>query len=162
MPELEPTGMPFPGADTRQWASYGLVKVSTPGANSVLFNDEQGNPRPYPVVLVTLQPSGIDVPCRIASQTAGEGTGEWHPFVDGDEVLVAIPQGNERSGCAIIGRFSNGRDAFPTSVAGSDPTQNNVAFKRVQEPYILESGTAILFRTANTEAFFSLASNGDI
>jgi hypothetical protein len=152
---------PRPGNDPRQWTSYGLVKADTPQSRSVLFVDEQGNPRPYPVVLVTLQPSGIDVACRVAGQTAGAGTGEWHPFVAGDEVVVSIMQGDEHD-CVITGRLGQAADAFPTMVGGNDPTQNNVAFKRVLEPYILESGTALLFRTTPTGAFLSIGDTGNV
>jgi hypothetical protein len=151
-----------PGADPRQWVSYGLVDADTAGQRSVQFNDENGNALPYPMVNVTLQPSGIPVACRVAGQTAGQGTGEWHPFVAGDEVVVLVPQGDERQGCVIIGRLNQGRDTFPTMVAGNDTTKNNVAFKRMVEPYLLESGTAILFRIAPTGAFFSLDQTGNI
>lgn len=152
-----------PGMDTRQWHSYGLVKADTPGSRSVLFVDEQGNPRPYPVVLVTLQPSGIDIACRVKEHGGGgAGAGEWHPFVAGDEVWVEIPGGDERNGGVISGRFSQSRDAFPTMVAGNDPTLNNFSFKRLVEPYVLESGTSLLFRTTPTGAFISIGQTGSI
>lgn len=150
-----------PGSDPRQWNSYGIVKADAPGARSVQFNDENGNPRPYPVVLVTLQPSGIDVVCRIAGHSAGAGTGSYRPFVAGDEVQVMIMQGDEHD-CVIVGRTHNGADVFPTMVGGNDPTQNNVAFDRHMEPYVLESGTAILFRTTPTGAFLSISQTGNV
>jgi hypothetical protein len=159
---LDPRTHPFsqPGTDTRQWCSYGIVKADTPSSRSVLFKDEQGNPRPYPVVLVTLQPSGIDVVCRVAHTHGGAGTGGWRPYVAGDEVAVAIMQGDEHD-CVILGRLNNGPDAFPTSVAGSDPTKNNLSFDRYLEPFVLESGTAILLREAATGAFLSLNNTGN-
>jgi hypothetical protein len=112
--------------------------------------------------LVTLQPSGVDVACRVAGQHAGQGEGEWHPFVDGDEVYVMVPEGDEASGGVIVGRLGQGRDTFPTMVAGNDPTLNNFAFKRVLPPYVLESGTALLFRVTTHGAFFSMDAVGGI
>lgn len=162
MSGLDTRTHPFsgPGVDTRQWLSYGLVRQDTDQAPSVLFNDEQGNPRPYPVVLVTLQPSGIDVCARVASHHAGSGVGSWRPFVAGDEVQVALMQGDEHD-CVIVGRTSNGADAFPTMVAGNDPTKNNFTFERYLEPYVVESGTSILLREAATGAFFTLGDTGN-
>lgn len=151
-----------PGADPRQWVSYGLVKASSPGSRSVLFLDEKGAPRPYPVVLVTLQPSGVDVACRVFGHSAGAGEGEWSPFVDGDEVLVVIPGGDERSGCVILGRGNSSRDNPPAMVAGNDPTENNFAYKRVASPYVVESGNSLLFRTTPTGAFLSISQTGNV
>lgn len=153
--------MARPGNDTRQWCSYGLVKADAEGARSVLFQDEQGNPRPYPVVLVTLQPSGIDVTCRVAAQHGGAGEGSWRPFVAGDEVWVQFAEGDERN-AVITGRFPNGLDSFPTVVAGADVTQNNAAFDRHLAPYILESGTAILLRVSSVASFLSLDPTGNV
>lgn len=141
-----------PGQDTRQWVSYGIVNLDTPSTRSVRFNDEDGNPLPPgPLVDVTLEPSGVVVPCRVGSQCAGSGESEWHPIGPGDEVLVAIPEGDERAGCVIICRLNQaGKDSMPGLVAGSDPTQNNFAFKRVKAAYLIESGTSLLLRNALT------------
>jgi len=148
--------------DTRAWVTYGLVDADTASGRSVLFNDESGNPLPWPTVLVTLQPSGVQVACRVLSTQSGSGEGHWRPFVAGDEVLVGIPGGDERSGCVILGRLTQGRDAFPPMVAGNDVTQNTTAFDRFIPPYILESGTAIMLRIPTTGSFLSMDAQGNI
>lgn len=152
----------MPGMDPRGWVSYGLVNADTPSARNVLFNDETGAALPYPLVIVTLQPSGITLPCRVSGRTAGAGTGSWNPFLEGDEVLVVVPQGDEREGGVIIGRMNQTLDTFPTLVAGNDTTQNNFAFDRHLEPYLLESGTALLFRVSATSSFLSLDQTGNV
>ena len=152
-----------PGIDTRQWLSNGTVEIGTADQHPVRFNDETGAPLQHGVLVdVKLRPSGIVVPCRVASACAGNGEGEYHPFVDGDEVLVAIPGGDERAGCVILGRMNQAMDAFPRTVAGMDATANTFAFKRVRGPYVLESATALAFRCANTGASLSVDPTGQV
>ncbi len=140
------------GGDDRQWCSYGIVEPDgSDGQHSVRFNDENGNPLAHGVLVdVKLQPSGIVVPCRVMSQCAGAGEGEYHPFVAGDEVMVLIPEGNERAGCAIVGRFNQVHDVFPTMVAGQDVTTNTMAFKRLIAPYCIETAGGYTIRNAVT------------
>lgn len=158
----------YPGSDPRQWVSYGLVNADTADQPSVVFDNEDGKEMPYPVVMVTLEPSGTVVPCRVSSQVAGNGEGEWYPFVEGDEVLVVIPEGNERSGCVIIGRLNQSKDKWPRQVAGNDATKNTFGFKRMIAPYIVETQGGYLVRSAKTGAFLGIdpvgqvtVSNGD-
>ena len=147
-----------PGMDTRQWISYGIVDADNPEARSVRFNDDGGTPLPEGVlVAVTLMPSGISVTCRVSSQNAGSGEGEYSPFGPGDEVLVAIPEGNERAGCAIIGRFNNAHDVFPQQVAGQDITNNDTTVRRLKTPYVLETAASYMVRSALSGASFSRA-----
>jgi hypothetical protein len=47
-------------------------------------------------------------------------------------------------------------------VAGNDATKNNFAFDRFIPPYILESGTAILFRIPTHGSFISMDATGNI
>jgi hypothetical protein len=114
------------------WSSIGIVD-----ADEISFEEGLG-----PLVPVTLQPSQVQVFCRVASPVAGDGEAEYYPFVAGDEVLVAIPGGNERSGtCVIIGRLNNERAPFPMGpVAGQDPTTNSFAFRRTRTPLLTENG----------------------
>ena len=152
-----------PGADSRQWVSYGAVEAVTNGQYPVRFNDAAGNPLPHGVLVsVKLQPSGLRVQCRVANQCAGNGEGEYHPFGPGDEVLVVIPQGDERAGCCIIGRLNQVHDVFPTTVAGQDTTQNNLAFKRLVSPYCLEVGQGWTVRSASTSASLNIDPLGQI
>lgn len=153
-------GMSRPGNDTRQWGSFGLVDADTPDSRSVRFNDEDGNALPFPLVAVTLQPSGVSVLARVAAGVAGEGEGEWFPFVAGDEVWVEVPQGNERAGCLITRRIPNGIDSWPRTVAGMDATKNNFAFKRLRTPYVLETAASYLVRNAATGAQLALDDRG--
>ncbi len=153
-----------PGGDTRQWVSYGIVEPDASGSeHSVRFKDGDGQPLPHGALVdVQLQPSGIVVPCRVMMRTAGSGEGEWDPIGPGDEVLVAIPGGHERGGCCILGRTSNNRATFPSTVAGQDVTNNSVVMRRYKSPFILESGSAVLFRNAATGAQLALDSTGGV
>jgi hypothetical protein len=157
----EAHGLATPGIDPRQWVSYATVDPDTPDARSVLYTDpETGNPYPFPIVLCTLQPSGIPIPCRVAASVAGDGESEWNPFVAGDEVLVAIPGGHEREGGVIFARLNQSFDKFPTQVAGSDATKNSFAFRRQRTPYIFETSASYLVRSAGTKAFMSMNQTG--
>lgn len=150
----------------RQWIAFGTVRPDTSNASadqrSVAFKDANGNVLPWPTVQVELHPSGEVASCRVANSCAGVGEGEWDPFVAGDEVIVAIPEGDERAGCTIIGRLNQTKDVFPTSVAGQDPTTNTFAFKRIRAPYILESATSLLFRQGTTNSFISIDQTGNV
>ena len=144
-------GLGFPGIDPRQWISYGVVDEE-----AVTFDDDLG-----PLVSTTLQPSGYQVTCRLGYGTAGNGEGEYHPFVPGDEVLVAIPEGNERAGCVIFCRLNNGVDKFPgSSVAGQDPTTNTFGFRRMRTPWVEEIAGPWLLRQATTGALLSFDTKG--
>lgn len=152
-----------PGVDTRQWFTHGLVEPDTEDAHSVTFMDGDGNPHPNGIiVMVKLVMSGIVVPCRVLAHAAGEGEGEYSPFGPGDEVIVAVADGDERSGCYIVGRCSNGPDVFPMTVAGQDVTQNNVSFRRISTPYIFETSASYMVRSATTKASWSIDPTGNV
>jgi len=144
-----------PGIDPRQWVSFGTVMPETDSIKSVVFDDELG-----PLVGVILQPSGIEVSCRVSGMCAGNNEAEYFPFISGDEVIVVIPEGEERAGCTIVGRLNNASDAWPTSVAGTDATKNTIAFRRMRTPFVLETSAAYLVRSAITGAFFGLTTAG--
>lgn len=151
-----------PGADPRQWISYGTVDPDTPEARSVRFTDENGLPLPTgPLVTVTLQPSGVTVPCRVSGSCAGNGEADWFPFLGGDEVLVVVPEGDERAGCVIIGRCNQEIDVFPLTVAGQDVTKNTFGFKRLRTPYIIETASSFMIRSAVTGAGLTITPEGN-
>ncbi len=143
----------FPGSDPRTWLSYGTVDDEDP----VQFDPDMG-----PMVNVILQPTNIQVRCRVGMTVAGNGEGEYTPFVNGDEVLVALPNGSTWAGAAIIGRFNNAVDKFPTGVGGQDASANTFAFKRVRTAYTLEAAGNLLFREATSGGFLSVDKGGVI
>src|SRR5690242_15994679 len=88
-----------PGIDPRQWLCFALVDADEP----VEFDAEYG-----PLISCTAQPGGNPLVCQLGMQIAGDGEGEYHPFVAGDTVLVAMPGGNERN-AVILARLPNSR-----------------------------------------------------
>jgi hypothetical protein len=141
-----------PGIDPRRWLTEGTVE---PGDDALEFDSDFG----APLVNVTLQPSKVQVRCRVLMQAAGNGEGEWHPFVAGDHVLVGIVNGNERS-CVILGRLNNAIDKFPENVAGQDPRTNTFGFVRRRSPYLAEYAGPWIVRQATTGALLSIDSSG--
>jgi hypothetical protein len=147
-----------PGIDPRQWFAYGIVDDMNDDdpEPSVVFDEDFG-----PLVKVTLQPTMIPAYCRVAGSIAGNGEGEYHPFVAGDEVLVLIPEGDERGDCAIIGRMNNSIDKFPMdSVGGQDPTTNTFGFKRARTPVVHEYAGPYTLRSALTGALLGFDEAG--
>lgn len=147
----------YPGIDPRTWFSYALVDRAQDGEQSVKFDPDWG-----PMVRVVLQPENVVTWCRVAMQTAGPGEGDWHPYVEGDELLVAIPEGSILAVPVVMGRLCNSLDKFPERVAGKETGLNNLAFTRKRTPYIFESSSSILFRSATTGAMFGIDENGNI
>lgn len=145
------------GIDPRQWVSIGLVTAGGEGDDIVVFDEDEGQP----LVRVLLEPTKIPVRARVGAQVAGNGEGDWHPFVEGDEVVVVVPEGNERAGCVIICRLSNGIDKFPMqSVAGQDPTTNTFAFSRRRTPRVEENAGPFLYRSSISESLISMDTSG--
>ena len=140
-----------PGQDTRAWFCVGLVDKETPDAPSVEFDPDVG-----PLVAVTLQPSGMPVICRVL----GHSEGEWNALVEGDEVHVAIVDGDPKAGCVIVGRAPNGIDKMPDTIAGQDATMNAFSWKQTQPPFIWEVADAWALRSAVTGALFRLGVDG--
>ena len=140
-----------PGQDTRAWFSIGLVDKETPDAPSVEFDPEVG-----PLVAVTLQPSNMPIVCRVL----GQGEGEWSVFVEGDEVHVAIVDGDPKAGAVIVGRAPNGIDKMPDTIAGQDATMNAFSWKQTRPPFIWEVADAWALRSAVTGALFRLGVDG--
>jgi len=152
-----------PGMDTRQWVSIGLVAADTPENRAVRFVDDDGVAFPEgPLVTVDLQPSGITVVCRVGNGVAGDGEGDWFPFLERDEVLVVLPEGNERAAPVIISRLSNGFDKWPATVAGQDATKNVFGFRRLRTPYIIESASSFMIRSALTGANITIDQTGNL
>jgi hypothetical protein len=149
-----------PGMDTRTWVSMGLVGFND--GEPIIFDTD----RKVPLVKVTLHPSFTKVYCRVAvgaSGAAGDGEGEWAPFVENDEVLVLLPEGNEKAGAVITNRFNNQLYKFPMdSVAGQDPTTNTFGFVRRRTPFITEVAGPWMVRSALSGAFINISKEGII
>lgn len=145
-----------PGIDPRIWASYGIVNQEQGDEHSVEFDPDWG-----PLVSVVLQPHNQLVSCRVSSSCAGNGEGEWHPFLQGDEVLVVIPEGDTRSVPVIVGRLNNSIDKFPDKVAGKDTNLNNVGFMRRRGPYIIEGDSLMMMRSSVTGAMIGVDEKGN-
>lgn len=144
-----------PGIDPREWISYGIVDPETDADKSVEFDPDYG-----PLVNVTLHPSGKQVRARVAAQMAGNGEGEWFPFVEKDEVLVALAGGNERS-CVIIGRLNQGVDGFPAKVGGVDTSKNAVAFRRCRTPYVWEVADRFMLTAKKKNSALAMDQGGN-
>jgi hypothetical protein len=142
---------------TGQWVSWGTVDDESPDGKPVEFDPDYG-----PLVDVKLHPSAAHVRCRVASAVAGNGEAEYYPFIGGDEVLVAIPEGDERAGCTIIGRGNNQLDKFPMTVAGNDVTGNQFGFRRMRAPYVIETAAAYGIRNAMNGVLFMLGQDGTV
>lgn len=159
-----------PGMDPRQWISYGTVDDRTTdeetgeAVDPVTLDSDFG-----PLIAVTLQPSMLKVHCRIAipsTGSCGAGESEYSPFVSGDEVLVAIPEGDEMALPAIIGRLNNGIDTFPENVGGQKLTDdggnftNRFAFQRRRTPFVQEWASTWMQRIASHGAFILISESG--
>jgi len=145
-----------PGIDPRQWISNALV-VGGDEDEPVLFDEEDGQV----YVQVQLEPSKLPVLCRLGASVAGDGEGDYTPFMVGDEVLVACPLGREDNGSVILCRLNNRRDKFPMeSVAGQDPTTNTFGFRRRRTAFVEEYAGPVLLRSALSESFISIDEGG--
>ena len=133
--------------------SFGTVQDESP----VEFDPERG-----PVVNVSLQPSRVPVRCRVLMLLGGAGEGEGHPFVAGDEVLVAVPGGDPRGECVILGRLPNKVDAYPTAAGGQDTTKNAVSFRRGAVPRVEEYRGLWSVSSQPSGAFVSVSDEGTI
>ena len=133
--------------------SFGTVQDESP----VEFDPERG-----PVVNVSLQPSRIPVRCRVLMLLGGAGEGEGHPFVAGDEVLVAVPGGDPRGECVILGRLPNKVDAYPTTAGGQDTTKNAVSFRRGAVPRVEEYKGLWSVSSQPSGAFVSVSGEGTV
>lgn len=156
--------VPFDAATAEQalagpglsWNSYGTVGFGD--GEPVTFDKDRGQV----FVKVTLHPSLRQVYARISSSIAGNGEGEYFPFIESDEVLVQFVGGSERD-AVITHRLNNQIDQFPMdSVAGQDPTKNNFAFRRRRTPVIEEFAGPVTWRSALTGAFIQVGVDGSI
>jgi hypothetical protein len=150
----------FPGIDPRAWVSYAIVEtVQAETENPVDFDDDDGQV----YVNCILKPTNIPCRARTGGMFAGPGEGVYSPFVGGEEVLVAIPEGDVKGGCVILTRLNNGYDGFPQgSVAGKDANTNTFSMMRTRPALTIESGASIMLRSASLGAMLQLAGTGAV
>ena len=150
----------YPGIDPREWISFATVDQTTDAAPDQVVSVDADDGQVY--VSCTLKPSDTPVRCRVGMLSAGPGEAVYFPFVSGDEVLVALPQGDPRAGATIIARLNNSYDPFPaTSVAGADPALNSFGMIRTRSALTIESGATIMLRSAAAGAFLRLDAKGN-
>lgn len=151
-----------PGMDPRTWISYAIVDV--PGeeqgdSQTVEFDKDDGQL----YVNITLKPMDVPLRARLGMQSAGSGEAIYFPFCGGEEVLVAIPEGNMMAGAVILCRLNNAYDGFPfDSVGGGDPTKNSTAIFRTRTPLTIESGASVQIRSAAAGALLLLSGEGNV
>jgi hypothetical protein len=151
----------FPGIDPRVWCSYAIVDNFTDGSEEQAVEFDQDDGQPY--INIVLKPHDIPARARIGMLNSGPGEGTWFPFVGGEEVLVAVPQGDPRAGCVILARLGNAYDTYPTdSVAGIDPALNSTSFIRSRPAFTIESGESITLRSATAGAMMQLSAQGNV
>lgn len=151
-----------PGMDTRTWLSYAIVDVPGEGegeSTTVEFDEDDGQL----YVNVQLKPSDVPLRCRVGMLSAGSGETFYFPFCGGEEVLVAVPEGNLMGGGVVLCRFNNAYDGFPfDSVGGADPKTNSAAIWRVRTALTIESGASIQIRSAAAGAMLLLSAVGNV
>ena len=144
------------GTDSRAWISYGIVDAASGENKSVTFDDELG-----PMITVTLMPSRTTIYCRVGSQNGGDLETQYSPFIEGDEVLVAMPQGQEDAGCVIIQRLNNGVDKWPATIAGHDIKTNEFEVERGVIPKLIERTSGYVINHGPSSSWFGYVNNGD-
>lgn len=150
----------YPGIDPRSWVSMAIVEtVQAETENPVEFDADDGQV----YVNCVLKPSNIPCRARLGGAFAGPGEGFYSPFVGGEEVLLAIPEGDVKAGAVVLARLNNGYDGFPQgSVAGKDANTNTFTFMRSRPAITIESGASVMLRSASMGAMLQLAGTGTV
>lgn len=150
----------YPGIDPRSWVSMAIVEtVQAENENPVEFDGDDGQV----YVNCILKPSNIPCRARLGGAFAGPGEGFYSPFVGGEEVLLAIPEGDVKAGAVVLARLNNGYDGFPQgSVAGKDVNTNTFTFMRSRPAITIESGASVMLRSASMGAMLQLAGTGNV
>jgi len=150
----------YPGIDPRAWVSYAIVEtVQAETENPVEFDADDGQI----YVNCVLKPSNQPCRARLGGAFSGPGEGFYSPFVGGEEVLLAIPEGDTKTGAVVLARLSNGYDGFPMgSVGGKDADTNTFTMMRSRPAITIESGASVLLRSASMGAMMQLAGTGAV
>ena len=106
-----------PGIDPRTWTSAGRIDNDP---DAVRFDPGVGW-----IVDVAFYGSALEgdneAPCRVLSQGAGDGFGEYYPPPVGAEVLVEFPGGDPELGAVVTGYLTNEGDAKPPTTVNGLP-----------------------------------------
>lgn len=95
-----------PGIDPRTWFTYGTVDA--------VGVDQEGA-----FVDLTLLPSGASMTARAGTIYAGPGYGFHVPFGVGDEVVVAVPDGDPAHGGVVVARMQSASDELSVDAQGN-------------------------------------------
>lgn len=106
-----------PGIDERTWVTAGRIDDDP---EAILFDPGIGW-----LVDVTFYGSDVESedghPCRVLSQGAGNGAGEYLPPPIGTEVIVEFPGGDPDSGAVVVGYATNEADCRPPASVNDLP-----------------------------------------
>jgi hypothetical protein len=106
-----------PGIDSRTWTTLGRIDEDP---DAILFDPGIGW-----IVDVTFYGSDVESddghPCRVLSQGAGNGAGEYIPPPLGTEVVVEFPGGDPDFAAVVVGYASNEADCRPPATVNDLP-----------------------------------------
>ncbi len=139
-----------PGADTRVWLTYAIIKELGYDPTCGVFADVQ------------LQPTGEIETVLVGGPFAGEGFGLWFPLEVDDTVVVGMPLGDSAWGPVLLSRVWNSGDRPPL------PTDLDWAPRAAQlEPPTdvwlrAKAGQAIKIRAQGADIDIRVEATGDI
>lgn len=103
-----------PGVDTRVWVVTARIDDDP---DAIWWDSEFGW-----LVDVTVYGGGLDqegpITCRVASSFAGNAYTRVDPFARGEDVLVAVPDGDANANPVIIGSIHSAENVPPVAVNG--------------------------------------------
>lgn len=112
------------GIDTRLWVSYGTVGVLNDQGEFVVDDGQAIFPVPNGIVVdVRLEPSGHLITANYHGVAAGRLGSILFPIIQGDQVLVIIPDGDLNS--ASVACLPLGSNATPSAQIPSDFSNDN-------------------------------------
>ena len=141
-----------PGIDPRIW-----VSLATVDDEEVVWDQDLGA-----LIPITEQPSGVQTYAVLGQSVAGNQEGQGSPFVAGDLLLVANPDGSEKADTVVICRLSSDLNPPPALCGGQDTSKNNISWKRTRAPHFEEYGDRWTVKSAVTDALLSFDATGNI
>jgi hypothetical protein len=93
-----------PGIDPRMWVCEAIIRSISVDASEGVKAD------------IYLMPWMLEETARVPCCYAGPGFGSYYPLQEGDEVLVACPDGDHNAGWAVVSRYHSPSDPPPAEV----------------------------------------------